>query len=108
MTMADGKQPGVAFWATVAVACVLAYSLSFGPACRILSAMQGDDHADDIRARMETVYLPILWTRAAAPKQVRKAVKGYADSWLPHGRILEFTVWTPFGERYAAYFYNVR
>jgi hypothetical protein len=34
--MTDRKKPGVAFWATVALVVVLvAYPLSFGPACWI-------------------------------------------------------------------------
>jgi hypothetical protein len=29
----DRKKPGVAFWTTVVVVCLLLYPLSFGPAC---------------------------------------------------------------------------
>jgi hypothetical protein len=35
--MTSRKKPGVAFWATVAVFVVLAYPLSFGPACWTMS-----------------------------------------------------------------------
>jgi hypothetical protein len=33
--MTDRKKPGVAFWATVVIVAVLAYPLSFGPACSL-------------------------------------------------------------------------
>jgi hypothetical protein len=36
----DRKKPGVAFWMTVAVVVVLAYPLSFGPACWISSRIE--------------------------------------------------------------------
>jgi hypothetical protein len=35
--MTDRKNPGVAFWATVMVAAALAYPLSFGPACWLVT-----------------------------------------------------------------------
>src|SRR5262245_61802724 len=35
--MTDRTKPGVAFWATVVVVVVLAYAISFGPACWITS-----------------------------------------------------------------------
>jgi hypothetical protein len=40
----DRKKPGVAFWATVVVVVVLvAYPLSFGPACWISSRVKADE-----------------------------------------------------------------
>jgi hypothetical protein len=43
---ADRKKPGVAFWATVVVGLV-AYPVSFGPAC---STVRSDDQLDDVTA----------------------------------------------------------
>ena len=42
--MNSRKQPGVTFWATVAVVVVLAYPLSFGPVCRYISASEMDEN----------------------------------------------------------------
>lgn len=52
----DRKKPGVAFWATVVVVVVLvAYPLSFGPACWINRGTGSGGKA------ICTVYYPILW-----------------------------------------------
>jgi len=51
----DRKKPGVAFWATVVLVAVLAYPLSFGPACWITSwsGLPGK--------WLVTVYRPMAW-----------------------------------------------
>jgi hypothetical protein len=36
----ERKKPGVAFWATVVLVAVLAYPLSFGPACWLCSRIE--------------------------------------------------------------------
>jgi hypothetical protein len=54
--MNDRKQPGMAFWATVVVVGLLiAYPLSFGPACWITSrtSLPGD--------WLLVVYRPMIW-----------------------------------------------
>jgi hypothetical protein len=52
--MTDPKKPGVAFWATVALVALLAYPLSFGPACWL--AKWGAIPV----ATIVTVYRPII------------------------------------------------
>src|SRR5690348_8896119 len=53
--MIDGKRkPGVSFWATVVMLVVLAYPISFGPACWITS------RADRGKSLLPVVYWPIL------------------------------------------------
>jgi hypothetical protein len=55
--MTDRKKPGVAFWATVVVVVVLmAYPLSFGPACWLVS------HADLNEQVVNIPYRPVLFT----------------------------------------------
>jgi hypothetical protein len=55
--MTDRKKPGMAFWATVVVVvALLAYLLSFGPACW-LSAKRPGDRTRPHSAMM--VYLPL-------------------------------------------------
>ena len=52
--MSDRKKPGVAFWATVVVVVALvAYPLSFGPACWITSRISGG------AATVSIIYRPI-------------------------------------------------
>ena len=51
----DRTKPGVAFWATVVVVAVLAYPLSFGPACWITSRL---DRGSDL---VPTIYRPFTW-----------------------------------------------
>jgi hypothetical protein len=45
--MTDRKKPGVAFWATVVVVAVLAYPLSFGPACWVSGRVEADEKVFD-------------------------------------------------------------
>jgi hypothetical protein len=52
--MTDRKKPGVTFWATVVVVTVLAYALSFGPACWISSRVQPSGET------VSTVYWPLI------------------------------------------------
>ena len=51
--MTDRKKPGVGFWVTVGLAIVLAYPLSFGPACWISSRF-GDGRF------VSAIYQPIF------------------------------------------------
>jgi hypothetical protein len=55
--MTDRKNPGVAFWATVVVVVVLvAYPLSFGPACWLVT--RSDDR--ELMEAFHRAYRPVL------------------------------------------------
>jgi hypothetical protein len=56
------KTSGMAFWATVVLVVVLlAYPLSFGPACWMTSRMAGPTRM------LPIVYRPILWVMGSCP-----------------------------------------
>jgi hypothetical protein len=55
--MTDRKKPGVAFWATVVVVVALAYPLSFGPACWIISRAR---QWNVLWAAANLIYSPVL------------------------------------------------
>ena len=71
--MSDRKESGVAFWATVVVVVVLvAYPLSFGPACWITSrAGRGVEH-------VPFIFGPVLSCWQTTPILVQKAIRSYA------------------------------
>lgn len=50
----DRKKPGMAFWATVAAVVLLAYPISFGPACWIASRTGIGVQA------LPTIYRPVI------------------------------------------------
>jgi hypothetical protein len=66
------KKPGMAFWATVVVVVVLAYPLSFGPACWV--ANRTDLFKDD---DLPVIYRPIGWLCFRSPS-VERVLFGYA------------------------------
>ena len=71
----DRKKPGVAFWATVVVVVVLlAYPLSFGPACWGATRL-GPSFWD----RVESVYRPILRAWYVLPPPAADAIGWYAN-----------------------------
>src|SRR6476646_6642480 len=75
------KKPGVTFWTTVVVVAILvAYPLSFGPACWITSRCECGTPL------VTTVYRPVLRLWLASPGGLGGAVHWYAcalarDSW---------------------------
>ncbi len=73
------KQPGVASWATVVVVVVLvAYPLSFGPACWIESRVNPGD-------AVQSIYYPLLYGARYWPN-VRVGLTQYAELGSPrHG-----------------------
>ncbi len=74
--MTSRKKPGVAFWTTVVVVVVLlAYPLSFGPACWL--AGENETAMDAI----PNAYYPILWLVKISRHEVRPGVfeQGTAD-----------------------------
>jgi hypothetical protein len=68
------SEPGIAFWAIV-VAVVLAYPLSFGPACWARSRAP----KLEIWHVVSWVHYPILVAWNYGPKPVRRAIKWYAN-----------------------------
>jgi hypothetical protein len=69
----DRKKPGVAFWATVMVIAVLvAYPLSFGPACWGFKC--GAVSESQIRA----IYSPIIDKETLIPPSIRPAIAWYS------------------------------
>ena len=82
--MTSRKKPGVAFWATVVVvAALVAYPLSFGPACWISSRVQPSGEV------VTMAYGPIARAWCHGPTAVRKAIDRYANLWsrLTVGRL---------------------
>ena len=70
--MTSRKQPGVAFWAAVVVVVVLvAYPLSFGPACWISSRAQPSGQV------VSVVYYPVIRLFGALPESLNRAVAAY-------------------------------
>jgi hypothetical protein len=66
MMTSDRKKPGVAFWASMMVVAVLAYPLSFGPACWIASRRP-------FSATLPNVYWPLGWSIERAPEGIANA-----------------------------------
>ena len=77
--MTDPKKPGMAFWATVVVVVVLvAYPLSFGPACWILTHVE---LWPDTRNAIEAPYAPLFRIRTGGPEWVRPPLDWYVSFW---------------------------
>ncbi len=78
--MTSRKKPGVAFWATVVVACLMvAYPLSFGPALWMSSH---DWCSEDTAISIGKFYYPILALRRSGPEQISSLLDWYAALWI--------------------------
>jgi hypothetical protein len=77
--MTDRKKPGLAFWATLVVVGVLAYPLSFGPACWITS------HSGYGSEFVSTVYQPLLRASFDAPAPIATTVWWCANLFAAKG-----------------------
>ncbi len=72
------KKPGVAFWATVAVVAVLvAYPLSFGPACWIAW------RASRAVPVIAMIYSPLVRTGFRGPAPIRRALWWWGECCAP-------------------------
>ncbi len=91
--MISRKKPGVAFWATVALVAVLAYPLSFGPACWWLSNSKFDDvelesggvfrsaAVSDLLPRVPRVYWPFGWLALNGPEPLTRSIRWYGTAY---------------------------
>jgi len=81
----DRKKPGVALWATVvAVVVLVAYPVSFGPACWIVSRRPGAVN----HRWLPDIYWPIGWW-ANRSTLAEKATSGFARlGMLEHSDVL--------------------
>ena len=84
----DRKKPGVAFWATVVVVVgLMAYPLSFGPACWLTSQQVGfptSPPPHEQMPRVMMVYWP-LGRVAVSNSAVSKPVRWWMTLGLPQG-----------------------
>jgi len=82
LTTSNRKHPSVAFWLTVAlVAAIVAYPLSFGPACWL--ALRGSLPKQPT-ARL---YKPLIAATFNCPKPVRQTLRKYAEWFAPRPAI---------------------
>jgi hypothetical protein len=96
--MNEGSKPGIAFWATVVIVVVLvAYPLSFGPACWWFSKPEfkpdfskGSVYTSTLLRDMmpPRMYWPIGRTFAYGPRPVRPLIRWYALIGAPGDRLL--------------------
>ena len=76
------KKPGVAFWATVVVVVLVAYPLSFGPACWIVSRLDSD-HAGRL---LQAVYWPV-GRLAVQSELAERQVRWYGELGMRAGSV---------------------
>jgi hypothetical protein len=77
--MTSRKKPGVAFWATVGLAVLMLYVLSFGPLEWMASHDFLPEFVDD--EFIGTVYWPVVWLAFDGPEPVRDAILCYESLW---------------------------
>ena len=83
------KRPGVAFWATVVVlVALIAYPLSFGPACRIYTT-----NVTLFWTPLRLVYSPLVAVCCRLPDGPRYAACWYVELFLPAGFHFTPTKW---------------
>jgi hypothetical protein len=93
---ADQKKPSAGFWITFAlVAVIVAYPLSFGPACwwKIYTFRTEPMHSWSQDPVAPTCYWPIGWVARHGPKVIHRQIFWYAtivckDSGTPKGVFL--------------------
>ena len=79
MTADPKKKPTAGFWITVILLVVLvAYPLSFGPACWLASHCS---LPEPVEYALYLFYLPIRWLGRYGPRPVLHAIVGYQRLW---------------------------
>jgi len=68
------SKPGVAFWATVVVVVLVAYPLSFGPACWLAP------HSETVHRCIHVLHYPILWMTLKTHREIAPGV--FEEGWL--------------------------
>ena len=88
--MTNRKKPGWAFWTTVAlVAVMVAYPLSFGPACwwswhgGMDIDYDRDYSSEDFEPRAPIVYWPLGWMAVNGPAPIGRSICWYATIGAP-------------------------
>ncbi len=75
----DDKKPGMSFWATVVVVCLLiAYPVSYGPLARFNPRIPAS-----LRPMMAIAYWPLDWIYIRGPDQpLRRPLQWYVGLWI--------------------------
>ena len=68
----ERKRAGTGFWLTVALAAVLVYPVSFGPACWIPCRTRTGARI------LPMVYRPIIWAWDRLPRSLSSTLYGYS------------------------------
>jgi hypothetical protein len=76
------KKPGVAFWATVVVGCLMLYVVSFGPACWMTVRHRS------LHSLFSVTFRPLLWTAENFPARVMSLLDEYALLGMPEPSVL--------------------
>ena len=98
------KKPGAAFWATVVmVVALVAYPLSFGPACWLVSRPLTSGFGFDGRGRIPIVYWPICAGARNSSGTLAQAVNWYAKVGMPPDSF----IWMPKDSSGAAWDINL-
>src|SRR5260370_30556182 len=82
LAMTDRKKPGVAFWAAAASVIVLAYPLSFGPACWLVSRVA--ETPSDFSIRAHTVIYHPLRLAGKKSETIARVIVWYGHLCVPN------------------------
>ena len=88
----DRKKPGVAFWATVGMVCLLVlYLLGVGPAMWIAIRWQPAERI------IAAIYWPCGWIAQNGPRPIRNLIAGYVSLGMPDDDDIPVLPTTPDG-----------
>ncbi len=78
--MTSHKKPTAGFWITVSlVAALVAYPLSFGPACWVLAR---DNSRSQTHRSIEAIYRPLFWVIVNGPAWASVPLDQYSSLWM--------------------------